>query len=582
MPLKIKSATHSDELVTGVAKLLSDTTGIHSDVQLEVGGKIFHCHTLILAMKSPYFEQKLHPSSSSSSPSAAAAADNQQIVLNDVSADTFDKVLQFMYTGETELSDENVELILKAANLMKLTELTQLCVDYLTDRISFDTCLCYWSDAEQMSLDTLALACKRFCVKEFEKLGSSSLLSSLTEKMMRELLEEDELVVESEVDVCETLIKWLNSQIQNINLVDPYEFLTLIRWSGIPVEYVNSRLMTDDILTAYWQSFEYLSKVISYQLTVVQFGGLNTFHRSSTGVEQCVVIVGMGDRFNKHSEVFRVSLQHSDNDTTMSVIPAGVQCDIPAAESHNQMYVSGAGVDKIQTWKWELASGWTRCEDMIEGRRSHCATFVNNTSMYVVGGFVSKGYMILDSIEQYNTVTNKWTNVGQLIHAAHTAACVVYKTSIYVFGGCGQNGVILDSVQVFDTATKVCTELTERLPQPDWMLRAVMWDKSVILINCDTCLIFDLEQQTFQQRNQFAAGVEHFGLVLENQRIFIIGGGHFETEGDEVTTWTCSDEVKSVAVMDIINNQTISNWIRHAKLPTPSLIRTYASVTLPS
>jgi len=170
-------------------------------------------------MKSPYFEQKLYPSSSSAAAAAAATAVSEQIVLNDVSADGFDKVLQFMYTGETELSDENIEQILRAADLMKLTELTAFCVDYLTDRLSADNCPHYWKLAEQMNLATLALACQRLCVKEFGNIRSSSVLSSLSEKMMRDLLEDDELVVESEVDVCETLMKWLNSQTQSGNSV---------------------------------------------------------------------------------------------------------------------------------------------------------------------------------------------------------------------------------------------------------------------------------------------------------------------------------------------------------------------------
>ena len=215
---------------------------------------------------------------------------------------------------------------------------------------------------------------------------------------------------------------------------------------------------------------------------------------------------------------------------------------------------------------------------MNEGRRRHCATFVNTTSMYVLGG--SANMMTLDSVEQYNTVTNKWTTVGQLTRAAHSAACVVYKISIYVFGGSGRNDKILDRVQVFDTATKLCTELTQRLPRPECILRAVMWDKSVIFIGHDTCLIFDLEQQTFQERDQLAADVDHFGLVLENQRIFIIGGGTTQIDAAGKTTWTMSDEVKSVAVMDIINNQTRANWLHHATLPQPALVNAFASMTL--
>jgi len=227
---------------------------------------------------------------------------------------------------------------------------------------------------------------------------------------------------------------------------------------------------------------------------------------------------------------------------------------------------------------------------MNEGRHKHCATFVDSTSMYVLGGSPVKptGYwtpfpLFQDSVEQYNTETNKWTTVGQLTLATRSAACAVYKMSIYVFGGWGQNDKELDRVQVFDTATKLCTELTQRLPRPEYRLRAVMWDKSVILINSRTCLIFDLEQQTFQQRDQFAAGVDHFGLVLENQRIFVIGGGTWQTDAAGKRTWTNSDKVKSVAVMDIISNQTTTNWLHHTTLPQPGCVRqAFASMTLAS
>jgi len=578
----IKSTTHSEELVIGVAKLLSDTTHKLSDVQLNVGGKIFHCHKLILALKSPYFEQKLYPSSSSAAAAAAAAAVSEQIVLNDVSADVFDKVLQFMYTGEAELSVKNVQQILRAADLMKLTELTTFCLDYLTNSISTHTCLRYWELAEQKNLASLALTCQRLCVKEFGNIRSSSALSSLSEKMMRDLLEDDELMVDSEVDVCETLMTWLNSQTQSGNSVHPYQLLTHIRWSGVPVEYIKTKLLTNKALMTDHQCFEFLSKVISYQLTGVQFNGLNTFHRPSTGVEQCVVIVGLNDGNTISADVHRISLQRKDLITSVQTIPCRMPRQAATCVSGNQLYVTGVGRGNSETWKWESVVGWTRCADMIQRRGEHCATFVNNTSMYVLGGFIDSEEASLDSVEQYNTVTNKWTEVRQLMRAVDSVACAVYKTSIYVFGGIELNEDDVDCVQEFDTATKLCTELTQHLPQPERLLRAVMWDKSVILINRRTCLIFDLEQQTFQERNQFAAGVDQFGLVLENQRIFIIGGGIDQTDSAGNVTWTRSDEVKSVAVMDIINNQSTPNWIHHAKLPSPAAISAYATMTLPT
>ena len=566
-----KSATHNDDLTTGVAKLLSESTHKHSDVEVQVDGKTFYCHKLILAIKSPYFEEKFY--------SAETEADDKPIVLDDIGAETFGKVIQFIYTGATELSDENVNDILKVADLLQLQELKKFCVDYLLERGPANTCPGSWQVAKQMNIDTLASDCKNTCLKEFGSMRSSSELKQLSENMVRELLADDELVVDSEVDVCETFMTWLNSQKESGKSVNAHELLTLIRWSGVPVEYIRNRLLTNSTLVADPECSEFLTKVISYRLSGVQFSGLNTFHRPSTGVEQCfVAVIGFKSESAVTSEVHHVSLQRKELIKSAPEIPFRMTTESAGCVSGNELYITGVEKSNAETWKWESVFGWTRCTDMVEGRRRHCATFVSSTSMYILGGYDDTSPM--DSIEQYNTITNKWTNVGQLIHASYSSACAVYKTSIYVFAGRQQKKVNIDTVQVFDTATKVCCELTQRLPHPEHLLKSVMWNESVILINNRTCLIFDLQQQTFQRRDLFAAGVVHFGLALEDGYIYIVGGGNGRDD-DGRTTWTCADEVKRVAVIDIINNETPPNWIHHAKLPTPACVDAYATMTLP-
>lgn len=582
MTRKIKSTTHGDRLLTGVAKLLTDTTHKHSDLQLKVGGKTFHCHRLILALKSPYFEQKLFPSPSAPPPSPAVAGTaNQPLVLNGIGANDFHKVLEFVYTGETAIDDENVESIARAADLLKLPELRKFCVDYLTERVTADTCPRYWSVAEQMNLATLAATCKHLCLKEFEKVASFSELGSLSEKMMVELLEDDGLAADSEVDVCEMLLNWLKSQAQSGNSVQSQRLLTLIRWSGVPVEYV--KLVAHSILMADGPCFEFLSQVVSYRLTGVQFDDLNTSHRSSTEVEQCAVVVGLNDGSRVTSDVYRVSLSKKDLVTDMQPIPTALKPETVACVSGRELYVTGAGAEKVETWKWQAMGGWMRCADMLECRRRHCATFVDdNTSMYVLGGFGDGGAGTLSGVEQYDAASDRWTKAGQLMHATSGAPCAVHRALIYVFGGFGHNNVNIDCIQAFDTATNLCTELTRRLPHSERLLRAVSWDRSVILVNNRSCLVFDLDRETFQQRDQFAVGVGHFGLVLENQRIYIIGGADSQTDEAGKSTWTCSDAVKSIAVTDIVSNRTAPNWIDHAKLPSPCLIQAYALMTLPT
>jgi len=99
-------------------------------------------------------------------------------------------------------------------------------------------------------------------------------------------------------------------------------------------------------------------------------------------------------------------------------------------------------------------------------------------------------------------------------------------------------------------------------------------------MNSATCLIFDLALKTFQQRDHFTHGFDQFGLVLDNQTLFVIGGGTWQDDSNGEVTWKCTDEVKSIPVMDIINNKQTFNWTQHSKLKSPSLVQAFSLMTL--
>jgi len=163
--------------------------------------------------------------------------------------------------------------------------------------------------------------------------------------------------------------------------------------------------------------------------------------------------------------------------------------------------------------------------------------------------------------------------------------CDVQDVNIYLFGGMRdkltKKDVTLDCIQEYITTTEQCTVLTHRLPLSLRLLRAVLWDKSVILLSNITCVIFDLEQKTIERRDQFTVGVGKFGLVLDSETLFVIGGGISTTDSNgKVTSWTLSDEVKCIPVMDIVNNKQTVNWTQHAKLKSPQLVQTCVCITL--
>ena len=106
------------------------------------------------------------------------------------------------------------------------------------------------------------------------------------------------------------------------------------------------------------------------------------------------------------------------------------------------------------------------------------------------------------------------------------------------------------------------------------LLRAVLWNTSAILLGFYTCFIYDFEKQTWQEREQFETGVIQFGLVLHGERIYVAGGGDSETDEKDNLIWTRTDEIKSVPVVDIIENK-FAVWKLHAKLPQPGNVQAF-------
>lgn len=101
------------------------------DITLFVNNKIVRAHRNVLACNSPYFDSilthhKIH---------------REQLTINGLNVDTFNLVLNYMYTGEITINYLNVEDILKFADTFIMTKLIEYCIEFLGTKLSLDNCL---------------------------------------------------------------------------------------------------------------------------------------------------------------------------------------------------------------------------------------------------------------------------------------------------------------------------------------------------------------------------------------------------------------------------------------------------------
>jgi hypothetical protein len=137
-----------------------------SDVVAITSGEAFNAHRLVLSTASALLAAKLK--------TAAPLPKQQRVLLelhDDVAADTFEYVLEFLYTGRVELRDEVLlPSMLDAALRLQLPQLQTAAVEALEEHLTASACLAAWEVAERGRIQRLELSCRDLAVDELARL----------------------------------------------------------------------------------------------------------------------------------------------------------------------------------------------------------------------------------------------------------------------------------------------------------------------------------------------------------------------------------------------------------------------------
>lgn len=98
---------------------------LYTDLTLVTDGKYVRCHRVVLASASSYFHARLYNGKKENT--------TDKIFVNDVPRDILGDVLDFVYSGECRLTEENGEDLLRAAAIFELGALRDMCDFFLKD-----------------------------------------------------------------------------------------------------------------------------------------------------------------------------------------------------------------------------------------------------------------------------------------------------------------------------------------------------------------------------------------------------------------------------------------------------------------
>nr|XP_039255148.1 kelch-like protein 21 [Styela clava] len=122
---------HAHDLMSGLK--LTREEQFASDFKINVSDEAFPVHRNVLVSCSNYFKALFK--------SEMIETRKEYIDMKESDPDAVKQCIDFMYTGEANITLENVESILHEATLMELTRLRSLCSIFLRENVNVENCI---------------------------------------------------------------------------------------------------------------------------------------------------------------------------------------------------------------------------------------------------------------------------------------------------------------------------------------------------------------------------------------------------------------------------------------------------------
>ncbi|XP_048845793.1 actin-binding protein IPP isoform X2 [Brienomyrus brachyistius] len=380
------------------------------DVQLQVGGRLFSVHRLVLAASSPYFAALFA--------GGMSEVDKKEVRILGVEADVFEILLDFIYTGMIDLNVDSVQELIVAADMLQLSEVVSICCEFLKSQMDPSNCIGIYQFLEQIAcLDMLEFTENYICVHFLEVCVLEEFLG-LTKDQLVKLLRSEELRIEDEYQVFTAAMDWVLHDVAKrkkhvVEVLDPVRF----------------PLLSPQRL------FKYIEGISDFSLRVA----LQTLLKEFTEVSKSV----------KESKLIGL-LQ-----------PVKTR---PRRKARKYLYAIG-GYTRLQGGRWSdsralscverfdsFSQYWTTVSSLHQAR-SGLGVAVLEGMIYVVGGGWI-GSEIGKTMERYDPAENKWEIIGSMSVPRYYFGCCELQGFIYVIGGISDEGMELRSAEVYDPISR--------------------------------------------------------------------------------------------------------------------------------
>ena len=138
-----------------------------------------------------------------------------------LSAETFEIILSFVYSGRVEINEDNILDLWHAANQLQLDVLLEECELFQERQLKKENCVDIFNNAKALDSRNLYVLSWEMIVKEFDFLRKTDDLLYLSFDDMKRLVESDKLTLSSEDQIVDVIHAWcLADEPDRLKVVD--------------------------------------------------------------------------------------------------------------------------------------------------------------------------------------------------------------------------------------------------------------------------------------------------------------------------------------------------------------------------
>ena len=352
------------------------------DVILKVGSREISAHRLVLSACSQYFCAMFT--------NHMLESKQEYVTLSDIDENSVEEIVDFTYTGQISIHEDNVQHLLKAASILQLSEIVGACCTFLKGQLHSTNCLGIATFAQAHGCTSLGKRAMEYVQDNFAEVVEGEEFLQLNLDNILALLDSDLIQVTSEECVFEAMYKWLQHELPARR---PHT-LSLLHCIRLP--------LLDPL---YLSDVVYSKEVLKRDPACMQ------------EIMNALVYVSVEEKRPHLKEIVNCKPRKSTLGTMFVV--GGI--DI----GRNQVSIEAFDARKEC---WVLVGN-----SQLTFKRLQFGVAVLGSCVYVVGG--RNGLQTLNTVNCFDPVANSWLSIPPMCSYRHGVSVATLHGPLYAVGG---------------------------------------------------------------------------------------------------------------------------------------------------